>query len=250
MGFRSDRCSIHSALQELSTKYGAERLIVLPLETTSAADYDNVKSALNSHSVNSIDILIANAGISNKNHPVDPVLSCTEEDMMNVFRTNCVGTMFTMQAFAPLLVQGNIRLCVVLSSRLASIEQTEGLGGYTSYRASKAALNMLAMTFSEDAAMKAARVKTLCMHPGWVQTDMGGSGGRKAPVSVEDSTRGIVRMIGRASAFQLGSEGVVGKSGSTDAAGNGADVCNDEFESALAKHSCVFTAFEGEMLPW
>jgi NAD(P)-dependent dehydrogenase (short-subunit alcohol dehydrogenase family) len=167
--------------------------------------------------------------------------------MVNVFRANCVGTLMTLQAFNDMLCNSKLRICVLLSSRLASIAQTEGLGGYTSYRASKAAVNMVAMTYAEDSAVKAAGVRTLCMHPGWVQTDMGGRGGRKAPVTVEDSTKGIVRMIGRAEAFQLGNLEPANKGASDTAAES--QSCH-EFEMALTNHRCVFTAFDGEMLPW
>jgi NAD(P)-dependent dehydrogenase (short-subunit alcohol dehydrogenase family) len=74
----------------------------------------------------SIDVLIANAGISNPNHPDDPILTCSETTMMDVFKTNCIGTMLTLQTFTPFLEKSSTKLCVLLSSRLASITQTEG----------------------------------------------------------------------------------------------------------------------------
>ena len=35
----------------------------------------------------------------------------------------------------------------------------------------------------------------LMVHPGWVQTDMGGAGGRTADLSVEESAEGVVRVM-------------------------------------------------------
>jgi NAD(P)-dependent dehydrogenase (short-subunit alcohol dehydrogenase family) len=227
-----------SELKALQNTYGKDRLLVLQLDTTSLDQHKKVVTEMASNGINSIDVFIANAGISTPNHPVDPILSCPEEDMMAVFRTNCVGTMFGLQCFTPLLLAGKSKVVVLLSSRLASIEQTAGLGGYTSYRASKAALNMLAMTYSEDATIKESGVVTICMHPGWVQTSMGGSGGRKAPVSVADCVAGISDQISKSIAIRKK------LSGPTSAA------TDDPLENALRKNRCVFTAYDGEMLPW
>ena len=235
--------STSDGLQSLVQRYGPERLVVLPLDTTSLAGHREVVAALSARGMHDIDVFIANAGVSNPAHPVDPVLSCSEEDMMTVFRTNCVGTLFGLQTFTPLLLNkpAGAKVVVLLSSRLASIEQAAGLGGYTSYRASKAAMNMLAMTYSEDPAVRDAQVLTLCVHPGWVQTDMGGSGGRKAPVSVEASARGIAQQAARAIAYRRKL---------ATGAPPAASVSDDPLEQAFAKNRCVFTAFDGEMLPW
>ena len=107
---------------------------------------------------------------------------------------------------------------------------------------------MLAMTWSEDAAIKQAGVVTLCMHPGWVQTDMGGSGGRKAPVSIVDSARGIHSQILKAMSIrqkiQLDSENTATSVAATT------KVVDDPLEQALRKNRCVFTGYDGEILPW
>jgi NAD(P)-dependent dehydrogenase (short-subunit alcohol dehydrogenase family) len=65
-------------------------------------------------------------------------------------------------------------------------------GGSYGYRMSKAALNMFHKTFSIDF----PQITSLVIHPGWVQTDMGGA---NAPTSVEKSARGILRVIEKAS---------------------------------------------------
>lgn len=49
--------------------------------------------------VDHIDLLINNAGISTKNHPLDPVVSVNGEELMNVLQTNVVGTLSVTQAF-------------------------------------------------------------------------------------------------------------------------------------------------------
>ena len=49
---------------------------------------------------------------------------------------------------------------------------------------------MLTATFANEV----KDVVFACIHPGWVQTDMGGSGGRTADIGVEESARGIVQV--------------------------------------------------------
>jgi NAD(P)-dependent dehydrogenase (short-subunit alcohol dehydrogenase family) len=73
-----------------------------------------------------------------------------------------------------------------MSSGLGSIANN-GRGTSVGYRASKAALNMVTRTL----AMELADEGFVCvaMSPGWVRTDMGGDG---APLSVEDSVRGML----------------------------------------------------------
>ena len=95
------------------------------------------------------------------------------------------------------------------------------------------------MTYSEDSTVKESKIRTLCMHPGWVQTDMGERGGRKASVTIPDCANGILSMINRASAVQA-EQSSPGHESSN----------NGDFETKLRAHGCVFTAYDGEMLPW
>ena len=72
-------------------------------------------------------------------------------------------------------------------------------GSLGTYGDSKAALND---AFRERAtAWKTRNVTAIVMHPGWVQTDMGGAG---APVSVKDSATGIRKVANRLSADDHG----------------------------------------------
>ena len=64
-------------------------------------------------------------------------------------------------------------------------------GSMELYRASKAALNSITRGFAHNEAIP-AQIGVLNLHPGWVQTEMGGS---NAPVTVKESTTGIVRVI-------------------------------------------------------
>mmetsp|Transcript_18987 Transcript_18987/g.18311 ORF Transcript_18987/g.18311 Transcript_18987/m.18311 type:complete len:162 (+) Transcript_18987:484-969(+) len=161
--------------------------------------------------------------------------------MMDCYKTNCIGTLLTLQTFTPHLEKGALKLCVFLSSRLGSITTAQNgsyyTHSYTAYRASKAAMNMLAMTYAGDSIVKQASIRTLCLHPGWVQTDMGGG---QASQTIPDSCTGILNMIGRASVVQselMNPEENQEKS-------------TEIFETELRNHGCVFSTYLGELIPW
>jgi NAD(P)-dependent dehydrogenase (short-subunit alcohol dehydrogenase family) len=74
-----------------------------------------------------------------------------------------------------------------VSSELGSVTKNS-FGSFNSYRCSKAALNMLTKNFS----VELPAVTFVSVHPGWVQTDMGSSAGRKPPVTPAESASGAI----------------------------------------------------------
>src|SRR5262249_34329499 len=86
---------------------------------------------------------------------------------------------------------------VNLTSALGSIAETSG--GRYAYRLSKAALNMATRNLAEE--LRADGFRTVALHPGWVQTRMGGSA---APVPPEQSVRGMLRIIDGLTSEQSG----------------------------------------------
>ena len=67
-----------------------------------------------------------------------------------------------------------------------------GSGGAWAYRLSKAALNMASRNLPHDLAGDG--IPSVVLHPGWVQTDMGGPG---APLPVSEAVASLVRTIDR-----------------------------------------------------
>lgn len=76
----------------------------------------------------------------------------------------------------------------VMSSRQGSISMNTR-GGHEVYRASKSALNQLMRSY---AARTADNRTLLLVHPGWVQTELGGPG---AQLTVQESAEGVVKMV-------------------------------------------------------
>ncbi|KFR09938.1 C-factor, partial [Opisthocomus hoazin] len=135
----------------------------------------------------------------------------TLESMTQVYTTNTIGPMLLSQAFLPLLkkaaqgspgsaLPGSERICnkpaiVNMSSSGGSIKDVYlfDRAPVLSYRCSKAALNML--TKCQSLGYREHGVLCVALHPGWVQTDMGGSGSQKPPLTVDDSVRGMLKVL-------------------------------------------------------
>ena len=131
-----------------------------------------------------VDVLINNAGVSGVKggEPIDPA------DILRVFNVNAVGALRVVRALLPRLREGKGKKIVNLTSALGSIAEADG--GRFAYRLSKAALNMATKILAED--LRGEGFRTVALHPGWVQTRMGGGA---APVPPEQSVRGMLRLI-------------------------------------------------------
>lgn len=121
---------------------GGSHLIIVSLDANSAASAAQAASEIQiHHHINHIDIVIANAGISNS---WGPVLEVDESDMYPHFEVNAMGPLRLFQAMAPLLQKARRPKFIYISTQLASIG---GIGQTSSmtvaYGVSKAAGNYL-----------------------------------------------------------------------------------------------------------
>ena len=128
------------------------------------------------------DVAILNAGIYGPRSEGFPMQS----DFDAVMHTNVLAAMRLLPIIAPLVSAAHGKLAV-MSSRMGSLSERNGSSG-SLYRASKAALNSVLI----DTAHQNPGATCVALHPGWVRTDMGGAG---ATLAVEDSARGIRRVL-------------------------------------------------------
>ncbi|MGE0762246.1 MAG: SDR family oxidoreductase [Bdellovibrionales bacterium] len=128
-----------------------------------------------------VDLLINNAGVFNQGE--------TQNDLMASFQVNTIAPFLLTKELLPLLKKSKAAKVVHLTSKMGSIDDNTS-GGYYAYRSSKAALNMINKSFSIDNPWLA----TVVIHPGWVKTDMGGSG---APTEISESASGIWQVISK-----------------------------------------------------
>lgn len=133
-----------------------------------------------------LDLLFVVAGVSDD--PNQTIGQISVEEFNHLMVTNALSPMRALEQLAQhVRPEGSL---AVMSSALGSIS-TNTTGGYETYRASKAALNMLLRSY---AARAGGERSILALMPGWVKTDMGGP---DAPVEVKDSTAGLADTIAR-----------------------------------------------------
>lgn len=161
-----------------------------------AADPEAGKSLQAAVGDRPIDILLVNAGVYGGDHQrlgaIDP------HAFMDTVKINTLAPLLLVDALAANVAASQRRIIALQSSLMGSIADN-GSGGYHAYRASKAALNMLAKGLSVDLAPRGVTVVTL--HPGWVRTRMGGP---NAPVSVEDCVAGQQKLLAELTTSQSG----------------------------------------------
>ena len=90
------------------------------------------------------------------------------DQLMELMKVNAIGPALTIQQFSKLL-DPNHSVMVTLSAKVGSIEDNR-LGGWYSYRASKAALNMLIKTASIELARGKGNTALIALHPGTVNS--------------------------------------------------------------------------------
>lgn len=141
-----------------------------------------------------IDLLVNNAGVLHSGERFGHIEQAILEDSL---RTNAVGPFLLAQALAPLLADGS-RIANI-SSQLGSIGNTTRFGT-PSYDISKAAQNMASVLLAR--ALEERGIVVLALHPGWVQTEMGGANAQVAPA---DAVHGLLQVIDAATPAQSGS---------------------------------------------
>lgn len=105
---------------------------------------------------------------------VDPEKSLRQLDaaqMAKVFAINAIGPALLMKHFLPLLPREGKSVFATLSARVGSIGDNR-LGGWYSYRASKAALNQLVRTAAIELHRRNRDAICIALHPGTVDTKL------------------------------------------------------------------------------
>ncbi|KAG6448668.1 C-factor [Manduca sexta] len=185
--------------EELSKLSEANKNItIMHLDVTNIGSYGEFATQIAKIVGNQgLNLLINNAGVTTKFTKLGLVKA---EQLMDNLTVNTVAPIMLTKSLLPLLKQaadsnsglpmGAQRAAIVnMSSILGSIAQNKD-GGFYPYRCSKAALNAATKSMSLD--LKKDMILVASMHPGWVNTDMGG---KNAPLDVPTSVSGIFKTI-------------------------------------------------------
>ncbi|MEM6901895.1 MAG: SDR family oxidoreductase [Pseudomonadota bacterium] len=160
------------------------------------ADDHSINAAAAALSGRPIDLLVNNAGVSN--HMNSALGTISRDGWLTELSVNTVAPIFVTRALLPNLRMGSRKQIAMMSSKMGSIADNASGGSYI-YRSSKAALNAALKSLSHDLSSDGFTCVTL--HPGWVQTDMGGP---SAAITVDQSTTGLFAVLNNLSADQNG----------------------------------------------
>ena len=134
------------------------------IEAAAAAASDNAP----------LDLVIVATGILYRGERIRPEKAMREidpENLAEVLAVNSIGPSLVAKHFLPKLRRDSKAVFAALSARVGSIDDNR-LGGWTAYRMSKAALNMLVRTMAIEQARSAPESVVVALHPGTVDTEL------------------------------------------------------------------------------
>lgn len=143
-----------------------EKIKPLPIDIT---DEDSIVTAAQNCGEDIDLVIVATGMLQGENLPEKSIRDFDLKAMQECFAINTFGPSLVAKHFLPLLRKDNKAVFAVLSARVASISDN-ALGGWHSYRASKAALNMMTKNFAIEIGRRHKQAVILALHPGTVDT--------------------------------------------------------------------------------
>jgi NAD(P)-dependent dehydrogenase (short-subunit alcohol dehydrogenase family) len=152
-------------------------------------DYQAVKALAAELAGEAIDVLICNAGIGGERGSNQQDLGSLDPALWRqVFEVNTLAPLMMAESFADHVARSRQKKLIAVTSILGSLASNSG--GRYFYRASKTALNMEWSCLAHDLGPRG--IICVALHPGWVQTDMGGG---MAPLTIDQSVPAMVKTI-------------------------------------------------------
>ena len=176
-------CRAPQQASELIALSNVGHVELVKLDVTSEKDINELGKTLEGRA---IDHLILNAGVLGDD--CAKLGEMTQSKWLEVLNVNTVAPALLIQALRENVAASEHKTIVGISTRVASIGDN-GSGNMYSYRTSKAALNQILVSAAKNLVEQG--VKTVAIHPGWVQTDMGG---KDATFTPQESVAGIINV--------------------------------------------------------
>ena len=144
--------------------------------------------------------VLAGAGGS----PEKSLSAVTGEAMQDVFAVNTIGPTLILRHAAHLLPKDRRGVVAVLSARVGSIGDNQ-IGGWYSYRASKAALNQIVHGAAIELGRSHKQSICVALHPGTVETDFTAAyAGRHKTVPASEAAENLINVVKGLSVDQTG----------------------------------------------
>lgn len=165
------------------------------VQALDVASQDSIRHLAKALAGMPIDVLINNAGL----HGDRRAFGETDVALWKqIFDVNTIAPVQILAALLENVAASTQKKVANITSKVGSIGDGPSGGSYA-YRTSKTALNMAMVNAAHE--LKARGLTILLLHPGWVQTDMGGP---TAPVTIEQSITGMRRLIDKATQAETG----------------------------------------------
>lgn len=118
-----------------------------------------------------VDLVIAAGGILHQSGmmPEKSLRDLSADKLLTLYSANTVGPALMAKHFPPLMSRGRRAVFAALSARVGGISDNR-LGGWYSYRASKAALNMIIRSASIEMGRRNPQAVVVGLHPGTVDS--------------------------------------------------------------------------------
>jgi len=174
----------NSAKDLLELENTTNNLSLLELDVSKPNSIDEFTSKIANQP---IDTFINNAGVFGPRNIEFGNFNAKE--WLDVFNINTIAPLLITQKILKNLRLGKNKKLAFISSKVGSIEDNTG-GGMYIYRTSKTALNQVIKSLSID--LKEENLIAVALHPGWVQTDMGGP---NALIDTKTSVKGMAEVI-------------------------------------------------------
>lgn len=148
-------------------------LEILPLDV---ANTQSIHHLIQRMAKEPIDILMNNAGVWG---PKKQDFGDTDaEAMVEVFKVNTLAPLLLAEGLVKNIMAGDLKMIVNIGSMMGSMALNSSGGDYA-YRSSKAALNAITKSMAID--LKPQGITVIVLHPGWVQSNIGGPNASLTP---------------------------------------------------------------------
>ncbi|MEM9332619.1 MAG: SDR family oxidoreductase [Pseudomonadota bacterium] len=174
--------SVRSVEAQRALAGALPQMAVLNFDVTDHKALENIANAFQ----RPIDVLINNAGILNPPSR-QSTLDMDYDGFAQMLNVNVMGPMKVVQVFLPFIREGENPRIINISSKMGRMAFSHS--DRIAYRASKAALNKVTQAQATD--LREDGITVVAMHPGWVQSDMGGP---TADITPAESASGILNV--------------------------------------------------------
>ena len=186
-------CRAPESAPELNALNEQGSLVVMPLDVANSTSRESFCRAIGGMPVH---LYINNAGVY---APKQAAIGHIDESVwLDVLQVNTVAPLKMVELLQQNLVAAGSATVAILSSKMGSLADNSSGGSYI-YRSSKAAVNAVVKSLSID--LYENKIKVVALHPGWVQTEMGGP---NALIDVQTSVSGMKRVVANLTLEQSG----------------------------------------------